>query len=410
MKKRVLIFFPENFYPTQSGFHKRGMEMLWGFRENGCEITLASSELTAYNKWTPDSIEYLLANYLSDFRLHQPSYIDHKFKDLLYKYYGRQGKQPPTLSAVHSPPGMRRWFTRLIGEISPDVVMINYAYWDGLLNHRKFKAVIRVSETIDLLTLSLQMWRELEKHLPPPPIKADDVGEEILQEDFFEKLNLKAQPEEFRIYDKYDYTIAISPHDAELMLCNTRRTKVLYIPMTQEPCYLSNNYSGRALLTTGPNPFNLQGYFYFVKKVLPLVRASVPSFCLQVTGHCSERVLPVEGVELSSFVPDLKPVYEAARFLVCPIFGGTGQQVKIIESMAHGVPVIALRAAAEKSPLRHEVNGLVASNAEEFAGHVIRLWNDPDLCRRLGDQARDTVANEFSRERLMDSLSSIINS
>jgi glycosyltransferase involved in cell wall biosynthesis len=410
MKKKVLVFFPENLYPSQSGFHKRGMEMLWGLRENGCEITLASSLLTAYNKWTPESVEHLRVNYLSDFRLHQPNYLDHKFRDLLQKHYRRRGQQPPPLSAFHSPPGMRRWFTRQLREISPDAVMINYAYWDGLLSHRRFQSIVSVMETIDLLTLSLQMWRALEKHLPPPPISADAVGEEILQEDFFENLNLQAQAEEFRVYDQYDYTIAISPHDEELMRRNTRRTKVLYIPMTQEPYHILNTYSGGALLTTGPNPFNIQGYFYFVKRVLPLVRKKIPSFFLQVTGYCCERVLPVEGVELSGFVPDLKPVYGASRFLVCPIFGGTGQQVKIVEAMAHGVPVVALRAAAEKSPIRHGVNGMVAQDAEEFAEHAVRLWSDPELCRRLGENARETVANEFSRSRLTDALSSIINS
>ncbi|HVF50859.1 MAG TPA: glycosyltransferase [Pyrinomonadaceae bacterium] len=409
MKKKVLVFFPENLYPSQSGFHKRGMEMLWGWREQGCEITLASSELTAFNKWTPESIEHLRAKYLSDFRLHRPTYTDHKFRDLLQKYHLRRSKHVPPLSAMHSPPGLRRWFTRQLGEVAPDIVMINYAYWDGLLNHRKFKSITRVSETIDLLTLSLRMWRALEKHLPPPPIEASAVSDEVLQEDFFEKLNLQADAEEFRVYDRYDYTIAISRHDEELMRRNTQRTNVLYIPMTQEPCRLANDYSGNALLTTGPNPFNLQGYFYFVKRVLPSVRRSVPDFRLQVTGYCCERVVGVEGVELSGFVTDLKPVYQASRFLVCPIFGGTGQQVKIVEAMAHGVPVVALRQAAEKSPIRHGENGLVANGAEEFAAHVTRLWNDPELCRRLGDNARDTVANEFSRARLVESLSRIVD-
>jgi glycosyltransferase involved in cell wall biosynthesis len=129
---------------------------------------------------------------------------------------------------------------------------------------------------------------------------------------------------------------------------------------------------------------------------------------LQVTGYCSDRVAAEDNVVRGGFVPDLVPVYERARFLVCPVFGGTGQQVKIVEAMAHGLPVVALRRVADRSPLLHGVNGLVAECAEEFAQHVIRLWHDTELCRRLGTAARETVAAEASRGRLLDALSALV--
>jgi len=183
----------------------------------------------------------------------------------------------------------------------------------------------------------------------------------------------------------------------------------VWLPVTFEPCYISNTYSDSALFTVGPNFFNTQGYLYFVKKVLPRVLRSAPSFALRVTGSFPQRVPEVApGITLSGFVPDLKSVYEIARFFVCPVFGGTGQQIKIVEAMAHGLPVVALRFAAERSPIQHGVNGLVAENAEEFAEHTVRLWQDPALCRRLGNAARETVANEFSNDRLIEGLSNML--
>ena len=76
--------------------------------------------------------------------------------------------------------------------------------------------------------------------------------------------------------------------------------------------------------------------------------------------------------------------------------------------MAHGVPAVALRVAADRSPIQHEVNGLIANNAEEFAEHVLRLWKDPKLCAQLGDAARKTVAQEFSPTRLIEALSTMV--
>jgi glycosyltransferase involved in cell wall biosynthesis len=264
-------------------------------------------------------------------------------------------------------------------------------------------------ETIDLLSLNRRMWRALEKLLPPPPINPADVADEILQEDFFQKLKLTVDPEEFRIYDQYSYTLAISQKEAEIIKNNTSRTKVVHIPMTQDPVQVANDYSGPALFPTGPNHYNTQGYLYFAKRVLPAVLGKDPSFCLQVTGYCGTQVVPEEGIQLSGFVPDMESLYKSARFLVCPVFGGTGQQVKVVEAMAHGVPAIALRVAAARSPITHGVNGLIADNAEEFAEHVLRLWKDPALCAQLGDAARNTIAQEFSRTRLIEGLSTMVN-
>ena len=109
------------------------------------------------------------------------------------------------------------------------------------------------------------------------------------------------------------------------------------------------------------------------------------------------------------FVDNLHDLYKSSRFFICPVFGGTGQQVKIVEAMAHGLPVVALEYAAHHSPLKHGMNGLVAKNIEEFAEHVVRLWNDRSLCRKLGAEARQTIATEFSREKLIRGLASLVH-
>lgn len=54
------------------------------------------------------------------------------------------------------------------------------------------------------------------------------------------------------------------------------------------------------------------------------------------------------------------PIYQQAKFAICPLIGGTGQQVKIIEAMAHGLPVVALHNVSESSPIEHGVNGFIA--------------------------------------------------
>ena len=304
---------------------------------------------------------------------------------------------------------MRRWFAELVSQIEPNVIIMNYAYWDGIIDHRKFKSTLRIIDTLDLVTANREMQQAIARYLPDP-LLAETTPDEVLKESFFDDIRIVNDQHEFSIFDKYDHTIAITPKEVEVIKRRTRHTKVSWLPVTFEPGDNPNSYSDSALFTVGPNLFNTQGYLYFVKKVLPLVTIRAPSFHLNVTGAFPNRTPgAAAAVSLSGFVPDLKPLYERARFFICPVFGGTGQQIKIVEAMAHGLPVVALRFAAERSPLRHEVNGLVADNAEEFAEHTIRLWNDPTLCRRLGKAARETVASEFSGDHLTGALAEILN-
>jgi hypothetical protein len=317
----------------------------------------------------------------------------------------------PLDSMTHTPPGLRKWFDKLAKDISPDVIVMSYAHWDGLINHKKLGSVVRMIDYLDLVSLNTAMQRAVLQYLPSTS-KIENVDERILQEDFFDTLGLTVDQRELRIFDRYNHTIAINPKEAEQIRQSTNHTDVSYIPVTLEPFRIHNTYTGSALFPVGPNAFNLQGYFYFAKRVLPHVKEKLVEFSLNVTGVFNASVAPniTEGLELRGFVPALAELYRTCRFVVCPVLGGTGQQIKIVEAMAHGVPVIATRASAASSPIEHGNNGFVANDAKEFAEYVVMLWNDRSLCERLGEAARETIASKFSRPRLVNELSNIVGS
>jgi hypothetical protein len=234
--------------------------------------------------------------------------------------------------------------------------------------------------------------------------------EDALDLDFFVKSLIEPDHAEYEIYDRYRYTLCISEQERISVAANTQRTIATYLPMTCNAMWIPNTYCDEALLCIGPNPFNSQGFYFFVQKVLPLIQKLNPDFCMKVTGHFHDYHPPtlVDGIVYAGFVDDLKSTYETARFFVCPVFGGTGQQIKIVEAMAHGLPVVAFASAASRSPLRHGVNGLIADSAEEFADHVLHLWNNKVLCRKMGEAARETIETEFSQERLLTGLAPLV--
>jgi glycosyltransferase involved in cell wall biosynthesis len=69
---------------------------------------------------------------------------------------------------------------------------------------------------------------------------------------------------------------------------------------------------------------------------------------------------------------------------------------KLLQVMAAAKPVIASPVGANCQVVRHGVNGFLATTQEEWAEALRALAADPALRSRLGEEARRTVAEEYS--------------
>jgi glycosyltransferase involved in cell wall biosynthesis len=405
--KKALIFFPHNPYPPHTGAHQRCLSILSGLKSVGYEVTLFGSTLITDSPWPVDDreIQNLQEQLGVRVEVYQGTPLDRQFMAQFAAL--SQSRREVVNWDSYTPPGLRNRFRQVFRQLSPELVVVNYSLWGQLAIGEEFQSACRLIDTIDLYTLNIKMRQALSQQLTSAPLTLEQIDSSIVAEDFYAKLQLEAEPDEYWIFDQYDYTIAIASLEAQLMRQHTHQTKVEYIPMTFTPEEVKNTYTEAPLLAVGPNPFNVQGYLYFVRKVLPIILNKLPEFRLRVVGSISSNLLPVAGVELLGYVPELKPLYAESRFAICPLIGGTGQQVKIVEAMAHGVPVIALQNVAQSSPIEHGVNGFIAENAEEFAEYAIQLWCDSELCRQLGEAARATIAKNFSQDLLVEKLNAI---
>lgn len=408
MPPRALVFFPHNPYPPRSGAHQRGLAVLAALRSLGYALTFASADVSSEIPWTTAGRDYLAATFDAQVEVYRANRGDYRYIHYLREAYARLGRVAPVNSSLNTPPGLRWWFQRLFAATKSAVVLLNYAYWDGLLTRAMQRAAVTVVDTLDLISLHDRMRNAVTPLLPPPPISPANVPPAMLDEAFFDRLQLEADPSEYRAFDRYAHCLAVTATDAVRITAHTRRTQVSLVPITFPVQPVTTTYTGPAIFPTGPNPFNLQGYLYFVGRVLPLVRAAAPDFELHVTGTICSQLAPAPGIVLRGYVESLAQLYTEAAFMICPVLGKTGQQVKIVEAMAHGLPVVATRAAAEGSPIEHGVNGLVAQSAADLAEQVLRLWRDRDLCRRLGQQAHALIAAEFSTPQLARRLAPLL--
>jgi glycosyltransferase involved in cell wall biosynthesis len=99
------------------------------------------------------------------------------------------------------------------------------------------------------------------------------------------------------------------------------------------------------------------------------------------------------GVSVRGVLPSLADEYARARIVLDPVRGATGIQVKTVDALCHGRPVVATRAGGG---LAEGTGVTVAETADDFRTALVRLLRDDALWRRRAAEAGDHARREFS--------------
>jgi hypothetical protein len=137
---------------------------------------------------------------------------------------------------------MRRWFRRAFEKASPDIVFMNYVFWDRLVSDEMRRTSISVIDALDLVTITWGRWAALDKVFDGVNLAAGQIAGHVLDENYLAGLPIPGEHEEYRIYDRYAFTIAITAAMAARIEENAHRTNVLSIPVTHEVHYVPNTY------------------------------------------------------------------------------------------------------------------------------------------------------------------------
>lgn len=149
---------------------------------------------------------------------------------------------------------------------------------------------------------------------------------------------------------------------------------------------------------------NYDAVAYFLKEIYPQVVRQTPEVRLRITGSTSGvnlAALPLdEHVELTGYVPDIRPVVAQSWACVVPLRIGGGTRLKILEAMSLGTPVISTAKGAEGLEAEHGAHLLIADTPDEFAAQVIRLLRSAELRQELAYNARRLVTEKYEWSRI----------
>lgn len=150
------------------------------------------------------------------------------------------------------------------------------------------------------------------------------------------------------------------------------------------------------LLSTSPN---IDGVTHLIQDIWPRISAAHPNaHCKIVGGRPPQSLLALAGphIELSGFVPDLRPHLAGASAVVVPLRQGSGTRLKIVEAMAMGKAVVSTSIGAEGITAVPGRDILIEDDPSRFADAVNRLLAEPDLAKRIGQSARQLAVDQYS--------------
>ena len=150
---------------------------------------------------------------------------------------------------------------------------------------------------------------------------------------------------------------------------------------------------------------NLRGLRFLLEEVFPRVWDQLPTAELVLAGAgLSQPPSNDQRVRALGFVEDLHGAYAQASCALVPLLQGGGSPLKLIEALAHGLPVIATRQAAARLGVDGGEQFLIADGAEQFAATLVRTLRDG--APGLGSRGRELVRERYSIETLTQLLAS----
>ena len=90
----------------------------------------------------------------------------------------------------------------------------------------------------------------------------------------------------------------------------------------------------------------------------------------------------------------MRPYFEASDIAINPMLSGSGTNLKQLEYMAMGIPVVSTPVGARGIGFKTEVEGFI-EDIVSFPAKVKLLISNPSLRARVGTNARIFVKNFF---------------
>ena len=182
-----------------------------------------------------------------------------------------------------------------------------------------------------------------------------------------------------------DVVLVVSHLEVEVLKQRFPYKDVRYVPLSsyekvpvEEGAPFAQR-SGVLFVGGAAHPPNIDAVQWYVRDIHPLVRTQLPTMSFYVCGERMNEVIQTKdaSVKILGHVSDekLAELYRSVRMVIAPLRYGGGVKGKILEALAHGVPLVTTTVGAQGLPTTGQ-SLLIADTPAEFAAVLRGVYQD----------------------------------
>lgn len=399
---RVLQFAPRVCWPLDTGAKLRNYHLARILSENAC-VTL----LTFQHEGEPDTIPQ------NHYELVLTVKRDHgyPFTKVLRGAFGTTAL--PLLNYTTEP--MKRALEGLLAKNDFDIVQLESIHLMG------YVPIIRASRSDPLVICD---WHNIESELMR---RYGEREGNILRKQYARRTTKLMADAEKQAMLELDAHVTVSKRDAEQLHALSSNSQVFVIENGVDAIFYSDEQIANAhqrwaeetsavssrkdrIVFVGSMDYhaNIDGVVSFCRDVWPRLQERKPDLIFTIVGRdpapSVRELVNLPGVDVTGTVDDVRPYYHEAIASIVPLKVGGGSRLKILESMAAGVPVVSTTLGAEGLNVIHSENIVIADSDSAMIAEVVRIIEDDGTRSQLVAAGRELVFKQYDWSTLGTSL------
>jgi glycosyltransferase involved in cell wall biosynthesis len=235
----------------------------------------------------------------------------------------------------------------------------------------------------------------------------DIAGEEIFGikkgRAFWRATSIRMAEYENRMWPRFPLRATVSAHDKKEMerRCPDGKTILVENGINAQTINPVPNRKPAKILFMGTMDYypNTDGAVYFCKSVMPFVWAKKPELKVCIAGlHPPESVLALatdHRIEIIANPVDMREIAGGCYLTIVPLRLGGGTRIKILDSMAMGLPVVSTTLGCEGLRVTDGEDLLIRDEPRSFAEAVLQVLSDNVLANTLRLNGRRLVEEHY---------------
>ena len=201
--------------------------------------------------------------------------------------------------------------------------------------------------------------------------------------------------EEAKALQRTDIAFALQNEEAAYFTKVAPSTAIskVYCPYSIHKQEIANNHN--LVLLSGANVFNIEGFEWFVDKILPLLIKRFPDIQVVVGGYICKKLQIKkysEHIKLIGSVEDPADLYKLGDVAINPCYKGTGLKIKTFEALSYG-KICMTHPHSKIGIYKKDLAPVFSSNvAEEWESFLAEVWGNENRIKDLQEESINYIA------------------